>query len=77
MSDERFSHLLVLIGTRPEAIKMFPVVHALPPQQRGSRRWLITTGQHRDLVTPILELAGITPDVDLEVGPTGADVERA
>ena len=29
MHDERVSHLLVLIGTRPEAIKMFPLVHAL------------------------------------------------
>jgi UDP-N-acetylglucosamine 2-epimerase (non-hydrolysing) len=64
------SNVLVLIGTRPEAIKMFPVVHAL---QRST--WfaplVVTTGQHRDLVQPILDLAGIEPDVDLDVGHPG------
>ena len=66
----RKSHVLVLMGTRPEAIKMFPVVLAL----RRSPRFepvVITTGQHQDLVRPILELAGIEPDVDLDVGHPG------
>jgi hypothetical protein len=61
------SNILVLVGTRPEAIKMFPVVLAL---QRST--WfapvLVTTGQHPDLVRPILDLAEIEPDVDLAVG---------
>ena len=49
---------------------MFPVVHAL---RRSSRfaPLVVTTGQHRDLVAPILELAGIEPDVDLDVGRPG------
>jgi UDP-N-acetylglucosamine 2-epimerase (non-hydrolysing) len=68
--DGRISNVLVLIGTRPEAIKMFPVVHAL---RRSS--WfdpvVVTTGQHEDLVAPILGLAGIEPDVDLDVGRPG------
>jgi UDP-N-acetylglucosamine 2-epimerase (non-hydrolysing) len=63
-------HILVLIGTRPEAIKMFPVVHALEASERFSPV-VITTGQHADLVAPILELAGIVPDFDLEVGHPG------
>ena len=67
---EPFSNVLLLMGTRPEAIKMFPVVHAF---QRSS--WfnpvVITTGQHADLVKPILELAGIEPDMDLGVGHPG------
>ena len=64
------SNVLVLIGTRPEAIKMFPVVHAL----RNSHWFVpvvVTTGQHRDLVAPILELASIEPDFDLDVGRPG------
>ena len=69
-TDAEVSNVLVLIGTRPEAIKMFPVVHAL---RRSS--WfspvVVTTGQHRDLVAPILQLAGIEPDHDLEVGRPG------
>jgi UDP-N-acetylglucosamine 2-epimerase (non-hydrolysing) len=64
------SHVLVLFGTRPEAIKMFPVVHAL-----NRSTWfapvVITTGQHQDLVAPILELAGVEPDFDLGVGHPG------
>lgn len=64
------SHVIVLFGTRPEAIKMFPVVHAL-----NRSTWfspvVITTGQHQDLVAPILELAGIEPDFDLGVGHPG------
>lgn len=65
--DDGSTHVLVLMGTRPEAIKMFPLVHAL----RASERFepvVITTGQHADLVRPILELAGIEPDYDLMVG---------
>jgi UDP-N-acetylglucosamine 2-epimerase (non-hydrolysing) len=64
------SNVLVVVGTRPEAIKMFPVVHAL---RRST--WfdpvVVTTGQHRDLVAPILELAQIEPDIDLDVGRPG------
>ena len=62
--------VLVLMGTRPEAIKMFPVVQAL---RRSS--WftpvVVVTGQHRDLVAPILELADVEPDHDLDVGRPG------
>jgi UDP-N-acetylglucosamine 2-epimerase (non-hydrolysing) len=70
VSVEQRSHILCLIGTRPEAIKMFPLVHALQESERFSPV-VITTGQHRDLVAPILELAGIEPDHDLEVGHPG------
>lgn len=62
-----FGHVLVLIGTRPEAIKMFPLVHALQASEQFEPV-VITTGQHADLVQPILELAGIEPDYDLMVG---------
>jgi UDP-N-acetylglucosamine 2-epimerase (non-hydrolysing) len=73
VSDTRAAvrtNVLVLIGTRPEAIKMFPVVHALQ-ESTWYRPVVVTTGQHADLVAPILELAGIVPDADLEVGRPG------
>src|SRR4029077_7788661 len=60
---EREVSILMLIGTRPEAIKMLPVVLAL----RASEWFepvVVTTGQHRDLVDPILELGGVVPDAD-------------
>ena len=47
---------------------MFPVVHALERSYRFEPV-VVTTGQHRDLVQPILDLAGITPDLDLGVVP--------
>ena len=70
MNDLPKANVLCLIGTRPEAIKMFPVVLAL--QASGDFAPVVaTTGQHKDLVDPILALADITPDVDLEVGRPG------
>jgi UDP-N-acetylglucosamine 2-epimerase (non-hydrolysing) len=69
-AEDGTTHVLCLMGTRPEAIKMFPVVHALRASEWFSPI-VITTGQHRDLVEPILELAGIVPDHDLEVGRPG------
>ena len=62
------SNILVLVGTRPEAIKMFPVVHGAAARSTWFAPVLITTGQHPDLVRPILDLAEIEPDADLAVG---------
>jgi UDP-N-acetylglucosamine 2-epimerase (non-hydrolysing) len=69
-ADTRRSRVLVLIGTRPEAIKMFPLVLAFGRSRRFAPT-VVTTGQHHDLVKPILDLAGIEPDVDLGVGRPG------
>ncbi len=68
--ETRRINILALMGTRPEAIKMFPVVHALERSEHFAPI-VVTTGQHRDLVQPILELAGITPDLDLGVARPG------
>lgn len=58
---------LVVMGTRPEAIKMLPVVRALQSSQLLAP-YVVNTGQHADLVLPILRAAGVEPDVDLEIG---------
>jgi UDP-N-acetylglucosamine 2-epimerase (non-hydrolysing) len=55
----------VVIGTRPEAIKLAPVVSEL--RRRGMQTTIIGTGQHRDLVDPVLELFGLVLDLDLEI----------
>jgi UDP-N-acetylglucosamine 2-epimerase (non-hydrolysing) len=55
----------VIIGTRPEAIKLAPVVLQL--RERGVETIVIGTGQHRDLVDPVLELFGVTLDHDLRI----------
>jgi len=68
--------LAVIIGTRPEAIKMAPVYLAAR-EHPSVNALLLATGQHRALVQTALEPFGLTPDLDLEVmspGQTPNDV---
>lgn len=58
--------LLLVFGTRPEAIKLFPVVHALRAYPEIDTR-ICVTAQHRGLLDQVLEISGITPDIDLDV----------
>jgi len=60
-------HVLVVVGTRPEAIKLVPLIHAL---QRSDlyRPVVLSTGQHEQMVGEIFELAGIEVDAHLWVG---------
>jgi UDP-N-acetylglucosamine 2-epimerase (non-hydrolysing) len=56
----------VVLGTRPEAIKLAPVIHRLE-QTGGVESLVVSTGQHRELLDPMLALFGIRPDVELDV----------
>lgn len=56
--------VLTIIGTRPEAIKLFPVIHALEADPRFESR-VCVTGQHREMVDQVLEMATVTSDHDL------------
>ncbi|MGC4251282.1 MAG: UDP-N-acetylglucosamine 2-epimerase (non-hydrolyzing) [Sphingobium sp.] len=56
----------LVFGTRPEAIKLFPVIHALKARAHVDTR-VIVTAQHRGLLDQVLEIAGVVPDVDLDV----------
>jgi UDP-N-acetylglucosamine 2-epimerase len=58
--------VLLAFGTRPEAIKMVPVVRALR-RQPGTEVVVCVTGQHRELLDQVLDLFAITPDVDLSI----------
>lgn len=58
--------VMITFGTRPEAIKMAPVVKAL--QQRSDITPIVAvTAQHREMLDQVLELFAITPDEDLNV----------
>ncbi len=63
--------VLVAFGTRPEAIKLAPVVKAL---QKTAQPTVLHSGQHRELVTPILSLFNIRPDIYLDVMQPGQDL---
>ena len=65
---------MLVIGTRPEAIKMFPVVHALRGLPDVDVR-LCVSGQHPDLVGPVLDWAGLKPDVRLRVVRQGQTLD--
>jgi UDP-N-acetylglucosamine 2-epimerase (non-hydrolysing) len=67
--------ILVIFGTRPEAIKLFPLVHVL----RGDPRiecLTCATGQHRDMVDSILSLADMVPDESLDVLRPGQSLDE-
>ena len=58
--------VVVVVGTRPEAIKMFPVIHALE-RSEFVRPYVVTTGQHTDLADDVLTMAGIRADARLTI----------
>ncbi|WP_068076569.1 non-hydrolyzing UDP-N-acetylglucosamine 2-epimerase [Novosphingobium lentum] len=58
--------VLVVFGTRPEAIKMFPVIHALKADPRF-RVVTCVSAQHRGMLDQVLQIAGIVPDHDLDL----------
>ena len=59
-------NLLVVLGTRPEAIKLAPLLLALRARPEVCCR-LCVTGQHRELLAPVLDLFGLRPDWSLDV----------
>jgi len=68
--------ILTVFGTRPEAIKMAPLVHALAADERFEAK-VCVTAQHREMLDQVLELFEIKPDFDLnlmKVGQTLNDV---
>lgn len=59
--------LLFVFGTRPEAIKMAPVIHAVQKHPDRLQARVCVTAQHRQMLDQVLTLFGITPDHDLHV----------
>lgn len=64
---------LCIFGTRPEAIKMAPLVLALAADERFDAR-VCVTGQHREMLDQVLGLFSITPDYDLKIMKPGQDL---
>ncbi len=66
--------VLVIFGTRPEAIKLFPLIHALRADPAFDTR-VVVTGQHRDMLDQVLDFAGIVPDIDCRVMTAGQSLD--
>lgn len=67
--------LLVIFGTRPEAIKLFPVIRALEATG-GMEVVSCVTAQHRGLLDQVLGIAGLTPAIDLDLMEPGQSLDR-
>ena len=65
--------VLAVFGTRPEAIKMAPVVHALA-QAEGIEAKVCVTAQHRQMLDQVLDLFKIKPAFDLDLMKHGQDL---
>ncbi|KAB8312681.1 UDP-N-acetylglucosamine 2-epimerase (non-hydrolyzing) [Erwinia endophytica] len=65
--------VLTVFGTRPEAIKMAPLIHALAQDSEIEAR-LCVTAQHREMLDQVLQLFAIVPDYDLNIMRPGQDL---
>ncbi len=68
--------VLCIFGTRPEAIKMAPVVRELRKQPDRFRVRTCATAQHREMLDQVLDLFGIVPDADLDLMQEGQTLSQ-
>ena len=69
--------ILTVFGTRPEAIKLFPLIRALETDDRFDSR-VCVSGQHRGMLDQVLDISGVVPHYDLDLmQPDQTLAERA
>jgi UDP-N-acetylglucosamine 2-epimerase (non-hydrolysing) len=66
--------IMLVFGTRPEAIKMAPLVKKFQEQPEQFKTIVCVTGQHREMLDQVLDLFEITPDYDLNIMKQGQDL---
>lgn len=66
--------VMLVFGTRPEAIKMAPLVKEFQKNQDNFRTIVCVTGQHREMLDQVLNIFGIKPDYDLNIMKQGQDL---
>lgn len=66
--------IMLVFGTRPEAIKMAPLYHALKAQPDVFDTVLCVTAQHRQMLDQVLKVFDMTPDIDLNLMTPGQDL---
>ena len=65
---------MLVFGTRPEAIKMAPLVKEFEKYAEDFKTIVCVTGQHREMLDQVLQLFDITPDYDLNIMKQGQDL---
>ena len=66
--------VMLVFGTRPEAIKMAPLVKEFQKYPEAFCTKICVTGQHRQMLDQVLQLFGIVPDYDLNIMKQGQDL---
>ena len=74
MNTNHRNKVVVVIGTRPEAIKLAPVVLELRRHRAHFETQICVTGQHRDMLDQMLRVFSLRPDHDLGVMKAGQDL---
>lgn len=66
--------IMLVFGTRPEAIKMAPLVKEFQKYPDDFEILVCVTGQHREMLDQVLRIFNITPDFDLNIMRQGQDL---
>jgi UDP-N-acetylglucosamine 2-epimerase (non-hydrolysing) len=68
---QRIKSVLFVLGTRPEAIKLCPLIRVFRERLPKTRVWVCSTGQHKEMLDQSLRFFGISPDIELNVMEPG------
>lgn len=66
--------VMLIFGTRPEAIKMCPLVKEFQKRTTDFKTIVCVTGQHREMLDQVLQIFDVTPDYDLNIMKQGQDL---
>lgn len=66
--------ILLVFGTRPEAIKMAPLINCLKADSNIFDVKVCVTGQHREMLSQVIKIFDIVPDIDLDIMTPGQDL---
>jgi UDP-N-acetylglucosamine 2-epimerase (non-hydrolysing) len=66
--------IILILGTRPEAVKMAPLYHALKKFDHEFITLMCVTAQHREMLDQVLAVFDIKPDIDLNLMKKGQDL---
>lgn len=69
--DTKTKKVMLVFGTRPEAIKMCPLVNELKRRSKNFEVLVCVTGQHREMLDQVLRVFNVVPDIDLDIMKPG------
>ena len=72
--NDHMKKVMLVFGTRPEAIKMAPLVKEFQKHPETFKTIVCVTGQHREMLDQVLQIFDITPDYDLNIMKQGQDL---